>query len=354
MNYKDFINKAKARDLKPVYLFYGEEHYLIDHTIYALKNIYIDKAFEPLNYIVMEGKELDFETILNACETLPFMSDKKIIIIKDHPLFKSKKETEDEAKNKSNDNYQDQLINYLDQLEDYLCLIFIEKTSNMKKSNKLYKKILKIGDVIEFKKLRGQDLNNWVENNFKKYDKNIHKSDINYFINYSAYFDSKQEKTLYDLENEIIKISNYLKDDKIVDKSTLELVMIKPLDMNIFNLLNSISQKDGEKAMILFNEMYMSNQPVLFILHMVIRQLRNMLNYKVLRAKGYTDGDAYDKMKLSKYEFKKISQQSNNFTLSQLKNAMDYCLKTDRDIKFSLVEDRIALEILIANLCYKI
>ncbi len=123
------------------------------------------------------------------------------------------------------------------------------------------------------------------------------------------------------MENEIIKISNYLKDDKIVDKSTLELVMIKPLDMNIFNLLNSISQKDGgEKAMILFNEMYMSNQPVLFILHMVIRQLRNMLNYKVLRAKGYTDGgDAYDKMKLSKYEFKKISQQSNNFTLSQLK-----------------------------------
>ncbi len=92
------------------------------------------------------------------------------------------------------------------------------------------------------------------------------------------------------MENEIIKISNYLKDDKIVDKSTLELVMIKPLDMNIFNLLNSISQKDGEKAMILFNEMYMSNQPVLFILHMVIRQLRNMLNYKVLRAKGYTDG----------------------------------------------------------------
>lgn len=337
-----------------MYLFYGEEHYLIDYTLDVVKSIYIDKAFEPLNYTVMEGKETDFEAILNACETLPFMSDKKIIVIKDHPLFKSKKEMSNGIENKSSDSYQEKLIKYLDELESYLCLIFIEKTTNIRKSNRLYKKITNVGDAIQFKKLRGQDLNQWVENSFKKRNKNISKSDINYFINYSAYFDSKHEKTLYDLENEIVKISNYLKSDKNVDRTTLELVMTKPLDMNVFNLLNSISKKDGKNAMILFNEMYMSNQPVLFILHMIIRQVRNMLNYKVLRAKGYTEGDIYDKMKLSRYEYKKVSQQSNNFTMSQLKNAMDYCLKADRDIKLSYVEDRLALEILIANLCYKI
>ncbi len=193
-----------------------------------------------------------------------------------------------------------------------------------------------------------------MENSFKKYNKNISKSDISYFIAYSAYFDTNQEKTLYDLENEIIKICSYLKNDKSVNRNTLDLIMTKPLDMNVFNLLNSISQKDGKNAIILFNEMYMSNQPVLFILHMIIRQIRNMFNYKVLRAKGYTDRDTYDKMKLSKYEYQKVSQQSNNFTISQLENALKYCLQADRNIKFSLVEDRLALEMLIANLCYKI
>ncbi|QQY80451.1 DNA polymerase III delta subunit [Keratinibaculum paraultunense] len=352
MNYKELIRKAKSLDLKSVYLFYGEEHYLIDHTLNTIKEIYIDEAFEPLNYLVMEGKNLNFEAILNACETLPFMSDKKIVVIKDHPLFKSNKDVI--IGDKNIEDYKNELVDYLDKLEDYLCLIFLEKTTNIRKSNALYKKIAKVGDVIEFKKLRGQDLNNWVENSFKKYNKSILKSDINYFITYSAYFDPNQEKNLYDLENEIIKICNYLRDEERVNRKILDLIMTKPLDMNVFNLLNSISQKDGRNAIILFNEMYMSNQPVLFILHMIIRQIRNMFNYKVLRAKGYTDMDAYEKMKLSKFEYQKVSQQSNNFTISQLESALKFCLQADRNIKFSLVEDRLALEILIANLCYKI
>lgn len=355
LNYKELIKKAKAKDLKSVYLLYGEEPYLIDYTLNTLKKIYIDEAFEPLNYMVLCGKNADFETILNACETLPFMSDKKIIIIEDHPLFKTKKESNSEIAGLDTDDYKDKLINYLDSLEEHLCLFFVEKNSSIRKSNPLYKKIAKVGDVIEFKKLRGQDLNHWVEDSFKKYKKKISRSDINYFIAHSSYFDSNQEKTLYDLENEIIKISNYLSEDKHVNKVTLDLLMAKPLEMNVFNLLNSISQKDGERAMILFNEMYMSNQPVLFILHMIIRQLRNMLNYKVLKTKGYTEGDIYEKIKLSKYEYQKVSNQSNNFTISQLEKALFHCLETDKKIKLGLLEDdRLALEILITNLCFKI
>ena len=224
MNYKELIKKAKAKDLKPVYLFYGEEPYLIDYTLNALKKIYIDKAFEPLNYMVLYGKDTDFETILNACETLPFMSDKKIIVIEDHPLFKTKKESNSGTEEFDTNDYKDELINYLDSLEDHLCLLFIEKNSSIRKSNPLYKIIAKVGDVIEFKKMRGQDLNLWVENSFNKYNKKISRSDINYFISHSSYFDSNQEKTLYDLENEIIKISNYLSEDDHVNKAILDLL----------------------------------------------------------------------------------------------------------------------------------
>ncbi len=69
--------------------------------------------------------------------------------------------------------------------------------------------------------------------------------------------------------------------------------MTRPLEMNIFNLLNAISQKDGEMALRLFNEMYISNEPILIILHMIIRQLRNMLKYKLLMEKGYTLGGQF-------------------------------------------------------------
>ena len=79
-----------------------------------------------------------------------------------------------------------------------------------------------------------------------------------------------------------------------------------------------------------------------------------MLNYKVLRLKGYSEGDIYGKMSLSKYEYQKVSNQSNNFTIPQLERAMIHCLETDKTIKSSSIKDRLALEILITNLCFKI
>lgn len=348
MNYKEFTKLLGSRALKPVYLFFGEEEYLLDYTLNKTKDTFIEKALETLNYMELGGEDLEFSTIMNACETLPFMAEKKIVVIRDLPLFKAK----DKGEKKS--TIEDPLINYIDSLEDYLLLIFLEKTKNVRKSNLLYKKIKKFGDIVEFNKLKGRDLEAWVENSFKKQGKNISKANINYFINYSSYLNKNLDKNLYDLENEVIKISNYLGGDLNVNREEIELLMARPLEMNVFNLLNSISQKDGEMALKLFNEMYLSNEPILIILHMIIRQLRNMLKYKILMGKGYTWGDGLKKMDLSEYEYKKISSQSNNFSIGQLEQALEYALDADRSIKTSAIEDKLIMEILIANLCFKL
>ena len=348
MNYKDFIKALKSKKLKSVYLFYGEEEYLIDHSLKLVKKTFIDEAFEPLNYIELEGEDLEFDIIMNACETLPFMSEKKIVIIKDFPLFKSKKE---EGKTKAS---KDPIVDYIETLEDYVVLIFVEKTKSVRKSNVLYKRINKFGDAVEFTKLKGRDLDKWIVDSFKKHNKTINKSNMNYFIEYSSYFDKNRERTLYDLENEIVKIANYSPDYGEITKNEIELLMTKPLEMNVFNLLNKISQKNGEEALKLFNEMYISGEPILFILHMIVRQLRNMLKYKVLKEKGYSSGDNFKKMGLSQYEYKKISNQSNNFTIIQLEKALEYSLDADRKIKSSSIENRLIMEMLIANLCYKL
>ena len=354
LNYKEFIKKVKDKDLEPVYLFYGDEYYLMDYTLKAIKDTFIDEAFEALNYVVMNGSEVGFEKILNACETLPFMSDKRIVIVKNLPLFQSKKEASSQGEWNLPPS-KNPLTKYIESLEDYMCLIFLERQKSINKSNALYKAINKVGDVVEFTKLKGRDLDNWVKGKFKQYNKSISIPAINYFIQQSSYLDPNRSKTLYDLENEIIKISNYMTNSQEVTKEIIDLLMAQPLEMNIFNLLNNISQKNGENAIRLFNEMFMSNEPVLRILHMIVRQIRNMLHYKMLREKGYSKGEAFSKMGISKYEYEKVSSQSNNFTISQLERAMLYCLEADKTIKSSSADyHRLAMEILISNLCYQI
>ena len=82
MNYAEFIKKLKEDSLLPLYLFIGEEKYLIDDTINRIKEKYIDKSLESINFTVLNGKNINQDDIVNACETLPFMSEKKSSNIK--------------------------------------------------------------------------------------------------------------------------------------------------------------------------------------------------------------------------------------------------------------------------------
>ena len=65
LNYKEFIQVLKSNRLKPVYLFYGEEYYLIDELVDRVKKAYVDDGLEALNYTSLEGK-LSFEKLMNA------------------------------------------------------------------------------------------------------------------------------------------------------------------------------------------------------------------------------------------------------------------------------------------------
>jgi len=336
--------------MKPVYLFFGQEMYLIDYMVKYVKKYFIDESLESLNYVVLEGESVELDNIIDACETLPFMSEKKVVIIKDLPQLV---EGGDKLAGLKEGDIKF-LSQYITKLDSYVCLIFTIKSAKIIKTSSLYKAIKKAGDIVEFNKLRGSDLNSWVEQKFNGFNKKISKANVNYFIQQSFYFDSSSNRTLYDLENEINKICNYRSGNKEITKEDIDNVMSKSLEMNIFNLLASISNRNGEEALRKFNEIYLTNEPVLRILYMIARQLRNMLNYRILKEKGYSNNDVENKMGIKPFELQKISLQSKNFTIDQLEKAMFYCLETDNRLKTSSIDERLAMEVLITNLCYKI
>ena len=349
MSIKNVMEDIKKGNLKKVYLFYGEEEFLMDYSLKVIKDKYIDSGLESLNYIVFEGKDTPLDSIYNACETLPFMSQKRIVVVKDFGCFSRKKKDDGESGRLNED--EKKLASYFLTLEDYLCLIFMEKGVKVDRSKKIVKKVKEVGEIVEYTKLKGIELNSWIGKTFKKYGKIISKVNINYFVQYSSYFDSNGNKTLYDLENEIIKICNYLGEKIEVQKEDIDKVMTKSLETNIFKLLDSIAQKDVNNSLRILNEMIISNEPTQLILYMIIRQLRLILVSKLLKEKGYDNKSSIEKLKISEYEFKKISNQSFNFTIPKMEEALNHCLETDKNVKNGIVDSKLALEMLLISLC---
>lgn len=339
MNYKELINDINNNKLNTVYLFTGIEKYLIDKTIDMLREKYIDKSFETLNYVVLDGKDIDFDNILDACETLPFMAEKKLVIIKD---------INEVMENKGTD-FDKRLGEYISKLDHYLTLIIIDKSNSLNKTSNIYKAVKKLGGVVEFNKLKGRDLNAWVEKKFKEYNKNISYGNISYFIQSSSYNIYNSLNTLYDLENEILKIVNYTQ-EKEISKEDIDLVLSRTLDTNIFNLLSYLNRRDSEAALRTFNELYISNEPVQRILAMIIRQIRLMLSYKLYRERGDTEGSIQKKLQIKDYEFKRISKASSSFSKEYLLQALELILRLDIKQKTSSQDEKLALEMLIIQL----
>ena len=79
----------KNKNLQSCYLLYGGESFVRETWVTRFKKV-VSGPFEDMNIDVFDGAA-DMNAVMDASQTLPFMSDKRLIIIKDSGLFKSAK-----------------------------------------------------------------------------------------------------------------------------------------------------------------------------------------------------------------------------------------------------------------------
>ena len=97
MDITAFTSSLKDGSFGGVYLFAGEEDYLVRYYLKALREkVAPDDAFAVFNNPVFDGEEIDFSAIAEAIKAPPMMSDYKLIEWR-HADLSSLKESESEA-----------------------------------------------------------------------------------------------------------------------------------------------------------------------------------------------------------------------------------------------------------------
>lgn len=337
MNYKDFKDLLRSEDINSTYLFMGDEDYLMNECIDLVKKKYVSEGMEVLNISELDGKTINFEDLMNSCETLPFMASRKIVVLNHMSMFFSNEQ-------------KDEIYDYLDNLGSHLLLLMVDSSNDLKKTTKIYKYYNKKNRLVEFTKLNGKPLNTWLEKLAKKYKVKISPANINYFIQNSTYLSRNVVSSLYDLENEFIKLISYCNKGEI-EKEDIDFVMVKSIDNNIFDLLGAISKGDVHSSISIFDKIYQLNEPVQKILFMITRQMRLMLGYNIYRQKGYSDGEIIEKLQIKPYEYQKISQQARSQSVKIQKEFLNLLLEIDKRLKTSQLDEKIQMEALLVRLC---
>ena len=95
-----------------LYILYGEEAYLREYYLRQLRKKVVDETFADFNLIELDGKTLTLESLTEAVDSYPAMSERKLVIVTDFNIYAPPA------------SFGDQLIDLLSDLPDYVCLIF--------------------------------------------------------------------------------------------------------------------------------------------------------------------------------------------------------------------------------------
>lgn len=113
MDYKQYYADLSGKRLPNLLLFDGEEEYVKESALEALRKALLPEGMESLNETRFAEKT-GVELLVDACETLPFLAEKRLVQVTDSPLCLSgRADSEEKA-----------LLAYLDRLPESCCLLF--------------------------------------------------------------------------------------------------------------------------------------------------------------------------------------------------------------------------------------
>ena len=336
MSYNLIKNLTDKNKLSNCLLFFGNEEYFIDCSIKYIKCKYIDGSYEDMNYAEFE-KMSSLNDYFEFADTFPFMSDKKLCILKEAVFLTSAGSLDKKEEEK--------LVKIIDENESSIT-IFVIKDGKPDSRKKIVKRLKDKKSVFEFNRLTEGELTKYITDEFKTNGFNISMPDANYMANNSGYLEYESTVSLYHVNNEINKIMSHNNEKKNITTSDLDLLLIKSVESNIFRLIDCICENNKKKSFEILEEMLLNNTPEQFIIHMIARQYRMLYQYVILQKKGYGYNDIMNKMKIKNFIASKLAKQSKNLNKETIEYYMRRFLEIDKKIKTGEMDIRVGLELI--------
>lgn len=319
-------NQIKNDKLSQLYVFYGEEDFLIDYYTKKICEKVPDMGFPEFNRIVIDGKEAALTEIADAVDTFAMMAPRKVVIISQSEAFSKSVSAEK----------KDLFVRIFENLSDDTVIVM--KESSVDKRGSVYKSAKKHGTVVEFNRLNESDLIGWVMREVHVCGKTISKQNAMLLV-------SICEKGLTTLKNEIEKLSANAGDE--ITQTDINLLASRSLEARVFDLCDHIMNKDADKAISLLEDLKMNKESPFAILYILYNTFEKLLKAKVYSLQNMSRSDIAAAISLSPYVAAKYITAARGFSEDRLCELLAAVPYMDLSIKRGKISNWQAIESLV-------
>ena len=323
--------KAKAPDR--LYIFHGEEVFLLTHYFEQLKKILLDELTESFNFHKLNNETFSIQDFADSVENLPMMAEHTLVHVDEIDLFKLP------------EGERNKVAEILSDIPDYCTVVSTYQTVAWKpdrRLKKLWQAIDENGTIVEFAKQGQRELISWVSRHFLAAGKRISNDLCAYLIDITG-------GTMTALAGEISKICAYSGAQEIV-RADIDAVTEPVLDAVVFQMTDLLGEGKYGPALLKLQTLLKMQQEPLAILGAVGGHFRRLSTARTLLDNGRSASELQKLCGIPDYPARKTMEAARRFGPAFCRKAAEMVLETDYKIKTSFDDPQRLLEMLILEL----
>lgn len=265
--YKELKSALSAGTPKNLYLFHGEERYLLEYYLGELRKTVLEGGAEEFNYKRLEGKDISVNQISEEIDSLPVFAERTMIEIYDYDVF-------------GKEEHKAELTAVLSELPEYAYVVFVYDTLEFKvdsrlKSNAALKKLM---TIVEFQQQDQSDLTAWISRRFRAVGKRIDRPTAEYLAFASGGLMTR-------LVTEVEKLAAFSKGD-IITREAIDAVVEPVVEAAVFRMTDALLKRDYNTSVRILGDLLKIQEAPHKIIFSISQKMRQLLAARVLIDSG--------------------------------------------------------------------
>lgn len=379
---EEAVKEFERGQFRPVYLFYGEETFLFDELVGLAKRKLTPPGLEDFNFNKLDGATADPRDVAAAAQTLPFMADKRLVVVAEARFFrpgrrKDEAAAEDAAEDGAGDGPaapagqaastnpaasanriadeggegggEQALLDYLADPSPTTCLIFAQTSDRERRladpdrRRKPTKAVEKAGALVQCARLKDWQAARWAADRAKAAGKKLDQSAALELVHTVG-------EDLRTVASELGKLVTYAGEDAAITIADINVIASPTAERRVWDLLDALGYRRRGDALGLLRALYRQGVYPLAVMGLITVQLRRLLKTRALLDAGKDPSAVAAAMGLQPFLATRLIEQARGFTAGELTAALTRVFETDLRIKTTEVDPAMAVELLLLEL----
>jgi len=330
-----------------LYILHGRDDFSRREELGRIKASLDPDGMLATNTDVLDGREVTLEQLTAICGTVPFLGSHRLVVVEgllgrfeppDRPRRGSARPRR--GPGPELERWRT-LAECVQGLPASTTLVFLD--DELSAGNPLFDALQPHAQVIKFRLLKPGEVLQWVLDRAQRQGVDISPTAAKLLAELVG-------DKLWILANELDKLAAYAYGRRI-EEADVKALVSEARDVNVFAMVDAIVEKRPAVALRLLRRQIDDGRDAGYLLAMITRQYRLIIQAKELSQSGITTQEIGQRLGIgSEFVLQRVLDQADRYSLSRLKAAYRRLLEADEAVKRGRYSDELALELLVHDL----